>query len=629
MASPGSHPSGRTAGAALTIGALGVVFGDIGTSPLYAMHEVFLGAHTLVPNADRVYGVLSLIFWSLTIVVTVKYVLFIMRADNDGEGGIMALIALIRRSGIGRAKAGLWLMLLGAFGAALFYGDGIITPAVSVLSAVEGLSVAAPSVDNLVEPIALAVIVLLFSVQRVGTGRVGRLFGPIMLVWFSTLAALGIKEIAHRPDVLRSLSPTYALGFFVDQPGIAFLALGSVVLAVTGAEALYADMGHFGRPAITRAWLLLALPALLLNYMGQGALLIGDPNAADNPFYRLAPEWSQLPLVILATLATVIASQAVISGAFSVTRQAIQLGFLPRLTVRHTSAEEMGQVYVPLVNWTLCAAIVALVLGFHSSSNLASAYGIAVTGTLAIDTILACVVVRIVWKKPKWLAVGAAAAFLVVDLAFFSANITKILHGGWVPIVVAAVVFTLLATWRRGREVVLARIGKMDVPTGEFLQRLALKPPVRCPGTAVYLTAISDGLPRPLVHNLELNNVMHENVILYTSLTRPEPRVPPEKMLTITELGQGIVRVVAWHGFMDQPDVPADLALASRRGVPIDPDATWYFLSDITLNPTGTERMAGWRKRLFALLSRNSMNAGKYLQVPSDRAVAIGTQLDF
>jgi KUP system potassium uptake protein len=629
VATHGSNSSGRTAGAALTLGALGVVFGDIGTSPLYAMHEVFLGAHTIRPDADRIYGVLSLIFWSLTIIVTIKYVLFIMRADNDGEGGIMALISLIRRSGIGRARTGLALMLLGAFGAALFYGDGIITPAISVLSAVEGLTVAAPSLDNLVEPIALAVIVVLFSFQRVGTGRVGGFFGPMMLLWFATLATLGVAEMVQRPGVLRSLSPSYAVSFFVNEPGTAFLALGSVVLAVTGAEALYADMGHFGRPAITRAWLLLALPALLLNYMGQGALLIGDPGAADNPFYRLAPGWGQVPLVIIATTATVIASQAVISGAFSVTRQAIQLGFLPRLTIRHTSASEMGQIYVPLVNWALFAAIVALVVGFRSSSNLASAYGIAVTGTLAIDTILAFVVVRVVWKRPLWVALAGAAAFLTVDLLFFSANVTKILHGGWVPIVVAAIVFTLLATWRRGREIVLGRIAAMDVSTGDFLQRVAVDPPTRVPGTAVYLTAISDGLPRPLVHNLEHNHVMHENVILYTSLTRQVPRVPLEKQLTITEVGDGIVRVVAGHGFMDKPNVPAELAMARTRGVPVDPETTSYFLSDVTLSPTGPGRMAGWRKRLFALMSRNSMNAGKYLQVPSDRAIAIGTQLEF
>jgi KUP system potassium uptake protein len=615
-------------GAALALGALGVVFGDIGTSPLYAMHEVFAGAHTLTPNADRVYGVLSLIFWSLTIIVTIKYILFIMRADNDGEGGIMALIALIRRSGFGKARAGLGFMLLGAFGAALFYGDGIITPAISVLSAVEGLSVAAPSLDSLVEPIAVGVIVGLFAVQRFGTGRVGALFGPFMLVWFAVLAVLGITEVASHLDVLRSLAPSYAVSFFADDPGTAFLALGSVVLAVTGAEALYADMGHFGRPAITRAWLVVAFPALLLNYMGQGALLIDDPAAADNPFYRLGPDWAQIPMVVLATVATVIASQAVISGAFSVTRQAVQLGFLPRLGIRHTSAREVGQIYVPVVNWTLLAAIVALILGFQSSSNLASAYGIAVTGTLVINSILAAVVVRVVWKKPLWVAIGTTGVFLVVELLFLGANLLKLPHGGWISLVVAALVFIVLATWRRGRELTLARIAEMDVPTGEFLHRIAMEQPVRVPGTAVYLTALSDGMPRPLVHNLAHNHVLHEHVVLYTSLTRGVPRVPRERQLTITEMEEGIVRVIAAHGFMDRPNVPAELALARRQGLDIGLDDISYFLSDITLTPDGPGRMARWRKRLFSLLSRNSMNAAQYLQVPSDRAIAIGTQLD-
>ncbi len=622
------HPA-RTGAAALTLGALGVVFGDIGTSPLYAMHEVFGGAHPMGPDPDRIHGVLSLIFWSLIIIVTLKYVLFIMRADNRGEGGIMALISLIQRSAMGRARLGMGLVLMGIFGAALFYGDGMITPAISVLSAVEGLEVAAPGVDRFVVPIALVIITLLFVVQRHGTGRVGAIFGPVMLVWFTLLAVLGVVRAVAEPGIFRALSPTYAVSFFVNHGTIAFLALGSVVLAVTGAEALYADMGHFGRPAIARAWILVALPALVLNYMGQGALLLADPTAVDNPFYRLAPDWGQIPLVVVATFATVIASQAVISGAFSVTRQAVQLGFLPRLTIRHTSDEEEGQVYVPLINWVLYIAIVALIIGFRSSTHLASAYGIAVTGTLAIDTILAFVVVRVVWKKPLWLALCGAAAFLVVDLAFFAANVTKFLHGGWFPIAVAVVVFILLSTWRRGRSLALTRIAEADVSTGELLQSIAVEQPLRVPGTAVYLTALSDGMPRPLVYNLSHHKVVHEQVVLFTSLTRAVPVVADDRRLTVTELGEGFVRVVAGYGFMELPDLPQALSLArDRRLIDIDLGTTSYFLSDTILNVTSGGGMAVWRKRLFAFMSRNSMHAAQFMRVPSDRVVEVGTPIE-
>lgn len=625
----------RTATAGLTLAALGVVFGDIGTSPLYAMREVFRGAHDLAPDADRVYGVISLIFWALTIIVTLKYVSLVMRANNRGEGGIMALVALVKRAPAPARVTGV-LVLLGIFGASLFYGDSMITPAISVLSAVEGLGVAAPGVENLVVPIALAILTGIFLVQRFGTGVVGKLFGPVMLLWFSVLATLGVAEILRHPTVLQALSPTYAAQFFVDNGTTAFLALGSVVLAVTGAEALYADMGHFGRPAISRAWLLVAFPALLLNYMGQGALLIDDPGTADNPFYRLAPEWGQLPLVFLATAATIIASQAVISGAFSVTSQAIQLGFLPRMSIRHTSTATEGQIYVPAINWLLFTAVAALVVGFQSSSNLASAYGIAVTATLVIDTILAFVVIRTIWRRPLWMAVAGGVAFILVDLAFFAANTTKILHGGWFPIAMGIVAFTLLSTWWRGRRLALQRLSERQMPLDRFLKLLRAQqarggpgiPVERIPGTAVYLTAIDGGTPLPLNRNIEHNHVLHRRVVLFTSTVKGVPTVPDSERLEVTEMGQGIVRVVASYGFQDQPDVPAALRLAAAGGLDVDPDRASYFLGHITLNPVDSRGMALWRKRLFATMSKNSFRASTYLGVPSDRVVEVGTQVD-
>ena len=626
---------GRTATVGLTIAALGVVFGDIGTSPLYAMKEVFGGAHDLAPDTDRVYGILSLIFWSLIIIVTLKYVALVMRANNRGEGGIMALVALVRRAPTSARATGA-LVLLGIFGASLFYGDGMITPAISVLSAVEGLEVATPGLDQLVVPIALALLSGIFVVQRYGTGVVGRLFGPVMLGWFLVLSVLGVAQIARHPSILRTLSPTYAVAFFAESPGIAFLALGSVVLVVTGAEALYADMGHFGRPAISRAWLIVAFPALLLNYMGQGALLISDPTAVDNPFYRLAPGWAQLPLVFLATAATIIASQAVISGAFSVTAQAIQLGFLPRMSIKHTSRFAEGQIYVPAVNWLLFAAVAALVLGFRSSSNLASAYGIAVTATLAIDTVLAFVVIRTLWRKPLWLVVVGAVGFLLVDLTFLAANTTKILHGGWFPIVMGLVVFTLLSTWWRGRVLTLQRLADREMPLDRFLKLLRAQqarggpgmPVERVPGTAVYLTALDGGTPLPLNRNIEHHHVLHDHVVLFTSAVKNVPTVPDSARLDTTELGQGIVRMVASYGFQEQPDVPAALQLAADSGVNIDPARASYFLGHVTLNPVDSDGMALWRKRLFASMSKNSFRASSYLGVPSDRVVEVGTQVD-
>jgi KUP system potassium uptake protein len=614
--------------AALTVGALGVVFGDIGTSPLYAMREVFAGAHPLAPSPDRIYGVVSLVFWSLMIVVTLKFVALIMRADNQGEGGIMALISLVQQSPIKTARAKLGLMALGIFGAALFYGDGMITPAVSVLSAIEGMQVVSPSLENLVIPITIGVVTGLFAIQRFGTALVGRMFGPIMAVWFGVLALTGTSEIARHPGILRSLSPTYAAQFLGSEPGTAFLALGSVVLVVTGAEALYADMGHFGRPAIGRAWILAVQPALLLQYAGQGALLLSSPSDVDNPFYRIVPSWGQIPMVVLATIATVIASQAVISGAFSVTRQAVQLGYLPRMAIRHTSATEIGQVYVPAVSWGLFIAVIGLVIGFQSSSNLASAYGIAVTGTLAVDTILAFVVIRMLWKKPLWMVITGATGLLLVDLAFFGANTTKILHGGWFPLVVAALIFIALTTWRRGRELLNERMRSRQIPLDVLIERIVRDPPVRVPGCAVFLASVGTGVPRALLHNLEHNHVLQQKVVLFTARTLNVPFAPDEERLQIEYLGHGLRRVTAAYGFQELPDVPATLRLARDRGLDIDPAGVSYFLNRVSFVSSPIPGMARWRERLFAAMSRNSKSAALFFRIPSEQIVELGMQVD-
>jgi KUP system potassium uptake protein len=599
------------------------VFGDIGTSPLYALHEVFAGPHPIAPAPDHVYGVLSLIVWSLTIIVTLKYVTVIMSANNEGEGGIMALIALVRRA-VAVPETRFGLTALGIFGASLFYGDGMITPAISVLSAVEGLKVASPGLASQVVPIALVVLTVLFVIQRFGTGAVGALFGPVMGVWFATLAVVGVAEVAKEPAVLRCLSPTYAVSFVAGDVGLAFLARGSVVLAVTGAEALYADMGHFGRPAIRRAWLVLVFPALILNYLGQGALLLRTPSATDNPFYRLLPTWGQLPMVVLATLATVIASQAVISGAFSVTRQAVQLGFLPRLVIRHTSEREVGQVYVPVVNWALFVAVIGLVVGFGSSSSLASAYGIAVTGTLAIDTVLAFTVFRALWHKPLAAVLAGAGGFLAVDLAFFAGNVTKIPHGGWFPLAAGALVFTVLQTWRRGRELLATRIQEDQIPVRTFINRLVETPPPRVPGTAIYVTTNRTATPQALVENLEHNGVVHEQVILFTPRTAAVPTVPADERVAVTELRRGFVRVEATFGFQDRPDVVAALLHARDRGLQLDVDTASFFVSRATVVTTSAPGLARWRKRLFAALLRNASPVALHYQLPARQVLELG-----
>jgi KUP system potassium uptake protein len=630
------HGAARTAGvAALTLGALGVVFGDIGTSPLYALQTVFSAHHHAVkPDEAGVYGVISLVFWSITIIVSVKYVTFIMRADNDGEGGIMALIARVLDLPLKGRRAKAMLVALGIFGAALFYGDGMITPAISVLSAVEGLEVAAPGMKSLVVPITLTVLTGLFMIQRFGTEAVGRLFGPVMALWFTILAVSGLAKIVHSPGILRALSPTYGIAFFLDNGGVAFLALGSVVLAVTGAEALYADMGHFGRPAIRRAWFLLVFPALTLNYMGQGALILGSPAAIENPFFLLMPHWARVPMVLLATVATVIASQAVISGAFSVTRQAVQLGFLPRLRIRHTSEAE-GQVYVPSVNGILYVAVVALVVGFGSSAGLASAYGIAVTGTLAIDTILFFVVVRMLWHKPLPLVVAGATAFLIVDLAFFAANLPKVSTGGWFPLLLALIVFTLLTTWQRGRELVTARRAEAEGLLREFVEEVReIEPPVfRAPGTAVCLSAGKETTPLALRENVDCNHVLHESVVIVSVVTRRVPHVPRSERVVVDELGyvdDGVLHLTIQYGFQDDQDVPAALRQAVEHGleVEIDPGSATYFVSQITLVRGEDRSMARWRKRLFLALSRASASPVEYFDLPEQRIVTMGAYIE-
>jgi KUP system potassium uptake protein len=630
------HPKATTGIAAMTFGALGIVFGDIGTSPLYALQTLFAADdHAVRPTQSAVYGVISLVFWTITTVVSVKYVTFIMRADNDGEGGIMALIALVQRGvTLERRWTKAVLVALGIFGASLFYGDGMITPAISVLSAVEGLEVAAPSLEHLVVPITLVILTSLFAIQRFGTGAVGRAFGPVMGMWFAILALAGLAKVAEHPGILRAISPTYGISFLFEHGHVAFIALGSVVLTITGAEALYADMGHFGRAPIRRAWFAFVFPALILNYMGQGALIVDSPRAIDNPFFLLFPHWARIPMVLAATAATVIASQAVISGAFSVTRQAVRLGFLPRLTIRHTSRSEVGQVYVPAVNWGIFAAVVALVVGFGSSAALASAYGIAVTGTLAIDTLLFFVVVRHVWHKPMWLAVSGCALFLVVDLTFFSANLTKVLHGGWFPLSIAVVVFVVLTTWQRGREIVTRNRTEEEGPLRTFVEEIrAMDPPVyRAPGTAVFLNANIETTPLALRANVEHNHTVHRSVVIMSIETERVPHVPVDERVSVDDLGyrdDGITHVTARYGFMDKIDVPATLRMAAEdlEGE-LDLDRASYFLSRISIVGTDAPGMSRWRKRLFIAIARNAANPVTLFGLPDDQTVVLSSHVE-
>jgi KUP system potassium uptake protein len=606
------------------LGALGIVYGDIGTSPLYAMRECFHGPHAVLPTAANVLGVLSVIFWALILIISIKYLVFVMRADNHGEGGILALIALIRQRW---GERGL-LIGLGLFGAALFYGDGMITPAISVLSAVEGLKVATPFLGAYVLPVTVLILIGLFLFQYRGTARVGAIFGPVLVVWFLTIGVVGLAQLVQTPGVLVALNPLYAVRLFLDNGARGFLVLGAAFLAVTGGEALYADMGHFGAYPIRRTWFCFVLPALLLNYFGQGALLLRNPTAAENLFYHTAPRWSVYPLVLLATVATVIASQAVISGAFSLTRQAVQLGYSPRLDIEHTSAQEIGQIYIPGMNWTLMLTCIGLVMGFKSSSNLAAAYGIAVTTTMVLTSVLLFVVARQIWGW-GWLTTGVLMAFfLSIDLAFFGANLIKIPHGGWFPLVVAAVVFTVMTTWRQGRHLLAQRLGPNSRPLRSFLQDITLHPPQRVPGTAVFMTRYVNSTPVALFLNLKHNKVLHERVVLLSVLTEDIPYVPMSERLALERPADEFYCLVIHYGFMETPDIPGALAQAKALELVIKPAETTYFLGRETLFATPRPGMAIWREKLFAIMARNERSATEFFRLPRDRVLELGTQIE-
>lgn len=618
------HP-GRTG--VLALGALGVVFGDIGTSPLYAFREAFEGhGHELAVVEANVLGILSLVFWSLVVVISIKYLAFVMRASSDGEGGILTLTALVTPSGGRRRRRKGGLVLVGLFGTALLYGDGMITPAISVLSAVEGTTIAAPSLESWVLPIAVAILVGVFAVQRRGTHAVGRIFGPVMVVWFTVLTVLGLRQIALEPRVLGALNPVHAVSFFADNGFTGVLVLGSVFLVVTGGEALYADMGHFGRRPIALGWFAFALPGLLVNYLGQGALLLREPEAIDNPFYRMAPEWAVTPLLVLATMATVIASQALISGAFSLTMQAVQLGYAPRMRIVHTSSDAHGQIYVPAVNWALMVACIGLVLAFGSSTSLAAAYGIAVTLTMTITTILFAAVARTSWEWPVGRVALVCGAFLVVDVAFLAGNIPKIPAGGWFPLVAGAVIYLLLTTWQTGRRLVAEQLSMRRTPLVKFVDEIDELAPVRVPGVAVYLFSLTGMTPPSLVANVRYNHVLHSQVVVASIVTRDVPRVAPEDRITVRTLGPGVHRVEVRYGFMDEPDLPA--ALAQCPAFDAVGDEVTYFLGREIVVPTDTPGMARWRERLFGVMSRNASGAAGYFRLPADRIFEVGTRVE-
>ncbi|HYD51898.1 MAG TPA: potassium transporter Kup [Gemmatimonadaceae bacterium] len=625
-----ADPHGRRL-AGLTLTALGIVYGDIGTSPLYTLKEAFGHGHHLRPTAPTVYGILSLVFWSVMLVVVLKYLVFILRADNRGEGGVLALLALVQqrqqREGDRRRRA--LLVILGVFGTALLYGDGIITPAISVLGAMEGLEVGTPALEPFVVAGTVAILLALFLVQRFGTARVGRTFGPITLVWFVTIGALGLAEIAREPSILAAINPLYAARFFAAHGFVGFAALGAVFLSVTGAEALYADMGHFGRKPIRLAFFTFVLPALLLNYFGQGALLLRDPSAVENPFYHLAPRWFLYPLLVIATLAAIVASQALISGVFSLARQAVQLGYSPRLTIVHTSEREYGQIYVPEINAALMVGTLLIVVTFGSSSALGAAYGIAVTGTMAITTCLFAVVARTRWRWPLWRVAVLAAAFLILDLAFLGANALKIASGGWVPVLIALAVLTLMTTWKRGRELLQGIMRSSGLPLELLLQEIGRRPPRRVPGTAVFLTSASEGAPVVLLHHLKHNKALHEQVVLLSIATAEVPVVDEGDRVTVTRLEHGFFRVRATVGFMETPSVPSVLAQCESYGVRARRMETSYYLGRERLLPTGGCAMARWRKRLFVFMSRNARSAAEFFGLPPNRVVELGAQIEF
>ena len=613
--------------AALTLGAIGVVYGDIGTSVLYAMKEVFGSGH--VPfTRDNVFGILSIFFWTLTVIVSIKYVVLVLRADNHGEGGLVAMLALASQSVKDRPELRRVLLLVGIFGTCLFYGDGVITPAISVLGAVEGLEVISPTFKKFVIPLTLVILLALFMVQKHGTASMGRFFGPIMVVWFAVIAGLGLVNIAADPLILAAISPHYAVGFMWDNPGTTFIILGAVVLCVTGGEALYADMGHFGKKPIRVAWFMVAMPALTLNYFGQGALLLHNPAAVKNPFFMMAPDWALIPLVGLAAMAAVIASQALISGAFSVTKQVIQLGYLPRLQIQHTSVKDTGQIYLPFVNWGLFALIVVAVVMFKSSSNLAAAYGIAVCTDMLITTVLTFYVIRYSWKYPLALCIGATGFFFIVDFAFWASNLLKLFEGGWFPLMIGGAIFTLMLTWKDGRRLLneKLRADSLDLPS--FLEAVFVSPPARVEGTAVFLTADVGTVPNAMLHNLKHNKVLHVNNLFVTVRNHEVPWIGLDKRIEIDSLGHDCWQVVIHYGFKNDPDVPKALQQIKGRGCELDPMSTSYFLSRDTVVPTLGEGMAQWREKLFAQMHHNASGAADFLSLPNNSVVELGSKIE-
>ncbi len=610
----------------LSLGALGVVYGDIGTSPLYALREAFLSARTLSVNRESVFGILSLMLWSLLLVVTLKYLIIVMRADNEGEGGVLALTALVLGGPLNPRTKGV-LVAVGLFGTALLYGDGMITPAISVLAAVEGLEIAVPGVEQYVVVIAAAILIVLFMIQRRGTAAIGAVFGPVMVLWFLVLAILGIGQIINAPDVLVAINPIFGIRFFIGNPRLGFLALGGIFLVVTGSEALYADMGHFGKSPIRIGWAAVVLPALTLNYFGQGALVLADPTAMDNPFFRMPPEWAVLPLVVMATTATVIASQALISGAYSLTMQAVQLGYLPRQRIDHTSAKEFGQIYVPGINWILMLATVGLVVAFGSTSELAAAYGVAVTTTMVITTILVYVVMRRRWQWSRLSAGGLIVMFLTVDLVFFGANLLKVPEGGWFPLVIGLAVFTMMVTWKKGRSVLASRLHRAELPIERFIGSIVAHPQRRVPGTAVYMFPESGATPPALLTNLQYNEVLHETIVLVSVNVLRRPRVPQAERATVYPLGEGFYQVVLTYGFMDEPDVPLALSNIVTTDFGFDPSDATYVLGRETILTGNGPGFVRWREHLFAGLHRNAASASQFFGLPPERVIEVGVHV--
>jgi KUP system potassium uptake protein len=619
--------SSKSALATLSLAAIGIVYGDIGTSPLYTMKEVFSKAHGIELNQANLLGVVSLIVWGLTIIVSLKYVTLILRADNRGEGGIMALMALAMSSVNKNSRWFYPLMLVGLTGTALFFGDGVITPAISVLSAIEGLEIATPAFNPYVVPITVAVLVALYMVQHAGTAGIGKWFGPIVLIWFASLGTMGVINIIENPDIIAALNPIHAMRFLLNNGWLAFVALGAIFLAFTGAEALYADMGHFGKRPVRLAWFLVVFPALSLNYLGQGALLLSNPDAVSNPFYHQLGPWSIYPLVIMATMATVIASQATISATFSVTQSAISLGFLPRMHVIHTSEREIGQIYIPFVNWLQLVVVLAAVVGFGSSSSLASAYGIAVTMTMLTTTILTFFVIRYKWKYNLVLCWAATGFFLVIDIVFFSANALKIAHGGWFPLLLGAAVMTIMLTWRTGRRMLFANLKKHAIPLGDFMQSLFENPPARVEGTAIFFRAEGDGVPHALLHNLLHNKILHERIVFLTVLNGDIPTVPDTERIKIEDLGYQCYQLNVYYGFKDERDIPRALKLASASGLQFEMMETSFFIARQTVIPVAGG-MAFWRDALFAAMSRNARDAAEYYRIPTNRVIELGTQIE-